>query len=306
MESSNKRHKEPTKSTAEAPYGVEEVEEQPRGFMSADDSMAYVNKKKVAVITDGSREEETVEELQGPDANPEDDENPYKKVDYKKRYDDLKRHYDSKVNEFKSKEQDLLDQVKKAMPKYTPPKTLEELATFKEQNPEIYEVVESVSHMQATRELKELQAEVSNLKQLASKEMAKAAYAELKALVPDVDQLRQNKDFHEWASTQPEEIKGWIYNNTTNAALAAKAINLYRVDRGVIKDVGQSNRTVNRIDPRLQAAQAVTPGRSSEEPTPKEKIWTTKEIEQMSITEYEKRAKEIDQAYREGRVKQAK
>ena len=30
---------------------------------------------------------------------------PYKKPDYKKRYDDLKRHYDSKLNEFKSREQ---------------------------------------------------------------------------------------------------------------------------------------------------------------------------------------------------------
>ena len=34
---------------------------------------------------------------------------PYKKPNYKKRYDDLKKHYDSKLNEFKSREQQLLD-----------------------------------------------------------------------------------------------------------------------------------------------------------------------------------------------------
>jgi len=28
---------------------------------------------------------------------------PYKRPDYKKRYDDLKKHYDSKLNEFKSR-----------------------------------------------------------------------------------------------------------------------------------------------------------------------------------------------------------
>ena len=33
---------------------------------------------------------------------------PYKKPDYKKRYDDLKKHYDSKLNEFKSREEELL------------------------------------------------------------------------------------------------------------------------------------------------------------------------------------------------------
>ena len=31
---------------------------------------------------------------------------PYKRPNYKKRYDDLKKHYDSKLNEFKSREQD--------------------------------------------------------------------------------------------------------------------------------------------------------------------------------------------------------
>ena len=34
---------------------------------------------------------------------------PYKKPDYKKRYDDLKRHYDSKLNEFKQREEELIN-----------------------------------------------------------------------------------------------------------------------------------------------------------------------------------------------------
>ena len=36
--------------------------------------------------------------------NLESKDSPYKKPDYKKRYDDLKKHYDSKLNEFKSRE----------------------------------------------------------------------------------------------------------------------------------------------------------------------------------------------------------
>ena len=35
----------------------------------------------------------------------------YKKPDYKKRYDDLKRHYDSKLNEFRSREQELIQEA---------------------------------------------------------------------------------------------------------------------------------------------------------------------------------------------------
>ena len=53
---------------------------------------------------------------------------PYKKPDYKKRYDDLKKHYDNKLNEFKSREEELL---KQAMPEYKAPKTEEELEQFK-------------------------------------------------------------------------------------------------------------------------------------------------------------------------------
>ena len=48
---------------------------------------------------------------------------PYKKPDYKKRYDDLKRHYDSKLNEFKSREQELLEEATKNKADYQAPKT---------------------------------------------------------------------------------------------------------------------------------------------------------------------------------------
>ena len=48
---------------------------------------------------------------------------PYKKPDYKKRYDDLKRHYDSKLNEFKSREEELLEEATKNITDYKAPKT---------------------------------------------------------------------------------------------------------------------------------------------------------------------------------------
>ena len=56
---------------------------------------------------------------------------PYKKVDYKKRYDDLKRHYDDKVNSFKQKEEELHAQLRANRPKYKAPKSKEELQEFK-------------------------------------------------------------------------------------------------------------------------------------------------------------------------------
>ena len=50
---------------------------------------------------------------------------PYKKPDYKKRYDDLKKHYDSKLNEFKSREQELIEEATQNRTEYQAPKTEE-------------------------------------------------------------------------------------------------------------------------------------------------------------------------------------
>ena len=56
---------------------------------------------------------------------------PYKKPDYKKRYDDLKKHYDSKLNEFKSREQELIEEATSNRTEYKAPKSPEELEEFK-------------------------------------------------------------------------------------------------------------------------------------------------------------------------------
>ncbi len=44
-------------------------------------------------------------------AAPEESEEPQQKTNYKKRYDDLKRHYDQKISDFKEKELKLLGEA---------------------------------------------------------------------------------------------------------------------------------------------------------------------------------------------------
>ena len=82
---------------------------------------------------------------------------PYKKPDYKKRYDDLKKHYDSKLNEFKSREQELLEEAANSRPTYKAPKSPEDLEQFKNEYPDVYDVVETVAHMQSESKAKVLE-----------------------------------------------------------------------------------------------------------------------------------------------------
>ena len=88
---------------------------------------------------------------------------PYKKPDYKKRYDDLKRHYDSKLNEFKAREQELLEEATKNRQNYKAPKSIEELEQFREEYPDVYEVVETVSHLKSQEQSKDLQEKINRL-----------------------------------------------------------------------------------------------------------------------------------------------
>ena len=159
--------------------------------------------------------------------------NPYTKVDYKKRYDDLKRYYDRKLGEWNNRESDLKVQLQENRPKYQPPKSKEELEAFKNDYPDIYGVVETVSHLQSQNEVKSLQDELESLKKANTTLQQKEAALELSKYHPDFEEIKESDDFHNWADTQPMEIKNWIYENNSNGALAARAIDLYKKDRGL-------------------------------------------------------------------------
>lgn len=298
--------KEEAKSKGTNPYNANKEwgEEGKTGkeFVSADDSMAVVNKKKYAILDkmEDKQEEEVVEE-NDEGREPEGEEaKPYQRVDYKKRYDDLKKHYDRKVNAWKEEEKELKRQARESAPKYTPPTSEEELAKFKEDNPELFNVVETVAHMRSTQQLKDLQDELKEVRENLHKEEANRALAELKALVPDFWEIRQSDDFHEWAEEQPKEIQDWVYRNSTNVQLAARAINLYKADR----NIGQKQpKAETKSDNRGTADQAVRVRSQREEPQSREKIWTRSEINGLSLPQYEKYKDEIDLAFQEGRIR---
>jgi uncharacterized protein YutD len=159
--------------------------------------------------------------------------NPYTKVDYKKRYDDLKRYYDRKLGEWNNKESELKVQLQENRPKYQPPKSKEELEAFKNDYPDIYGVVETVSHLQSQNEVKTLQEELEGLKKANTTLQQREAALELSKYHPDFEEIKESDDFHDWADAQPMEIKKWIYENNSDGKLASRAIDLYKKDRGL-------------------------------------------------------------------------
>ena len=220
---------------------------------------------------------------------------PYKKPDYKKRYDDLKKHYDSKLNEFKSREEELLNQVKQ--PEYKAPKSEEELEKFKNDYPDVYEVVETVAHLQSESKAKVLEERLSKLQEREQQLVRQSAEKRLVERHPDFEDIRNSDDFHTWAKEQPESIQNWIYSNADDADLASRALDLFKRDIGM--DVPKETKSSSRT--KKSAADMVSTKTTTVEPK-QEKIWSEKEIAAMSMDEFDKYEEEISNAMQEGRI----
>jgi len=243
-------------------------------------------------------EENTEESVQEEQEVQTEKKGDYKRPDYKKRYDDLKKHYDSKLNEFKQKELELIEQAQQGQVKYTPPKSEEELAEFKQKYPDVYDVVETVATMQSESRAKQLEEKVKLLQEREQQLIRLDAEKELKAKHPDFDDVRNSDDFHDWAKSQPESIQNWIYKNSNDPEAASRAIDLFKSDMGITSKQQQLSRG---SESKSSAADMVSTKTTNVEPK-EAKIWTQQEILNLSPAEFDRLEKEIDKAWDEGRI----
>ena len=245
---------------------------------------------------------------------PEDDEKPQQQkatrkkapstedepnTNYKKRYDDLKKHYDQKLSEFKRTEQELREQAREAEPQYQAPKSQEDLDRFREEYPDLYDTVETVAHMRSQQEVEALRSKLSVIEQREAEIEAREAETALKERHPDCDDIRGDDSFHEWAQEQPEQIQDWIYNNPNNVTLAVKALDLYKLETG--KGQGSRKRRSNRQQTGSAADMVST--KTTNVDTKEAKIWTESEIAKMSLDQFDRVEDEIKLALEEGRVR---
>ena len=250
-----------------------------------------VKKDQPKVVVDSMQPTETEE-----DTPEEQADKPYKKVDYKKRYDDLKKHYDGRVNSFKSREEELLAEIRANRPTYKAPKSAEEIEAFKKEYPDVYGVVETVAHLRSSKETEDLKQEIKQLKELNQTVNKEKAEAKLARMHPDFEQIRESDEFHSWAESQPEAIKGWVYGNATNAELASRAIDLFKQDTGKSKSKPELSGDL------VAASEMVKVKNSKEIGYGSKKIWTRSQIAAMSQSEFDKNEKAITEAMSEGRV----
>ena len=227
-----------------------------------------------------------------------DEERPVNAEDkvFKKRYDDLKRHYDSTLSKHKNEVSQLKSQLENT--EIVPPKTKEELETWKLKYPDVYDIMKSVAITESKEQAKSVENKLQTLQQAQVEVSKKESEFELLKLHPDFKEIRATDEFHEWAKNQDQTIQSWLYDNTSNATLCARAIDLYKMDKN-FPTHKKSNRDVKK-----EAAKAIT---ATKKDTGKnigeKKIWSVEEIAKLKPHEFEKNEKEIDLARAENRIR---
>ena len=224
--------------------------------------------------------------------------------DYKKRYDDLKTYYDQKLNEWKQEKETLAAQANVAEKvqkeqEYAPPKTKEELAQFREKYPDVYQVVETISHEMADQKTADLKAKINELTEKEQKLIVQSAFKQLNSAHPDFNEIKATPEFLAWLEEQPATIADGIRKNNTDPKWAIRTVDLYKADVGI-----SSNNTRTVSNRKLDAAQAVLKTKTN--PTSinsgNKKVWKMSEIQNMRPWDFEKYEADIDAAMRDGRV----
>ena len=239
-------------------------------------------------------ETEQNEEVKDDDEKKEEPENAEERT-FKKRYGDLRRYSQEKEKEYQQKVQDLEKQLTNATKKEMKlPKSDEDLEAWAKEYPDVAKIVETIAMKKAREQSEALEKRIKQIDDMNLSAAKEKAEVQLLKLHPDFEEIRDSDDFHNWAEEQPKWVQDALYENDNDARSAARAIDLYKVDKGLNKKTEIKNDK--------EAAKAVSKKSSKSVPDPKQDNQKLREsdVQKMSADEYEKNADTIMEAIRSG------
>lgn len=215
---------------------------------------------------------------------------------FKKRYGDLRRYMQQTVENKDKELEDLkrqLNQNKKE--EFKLPTSEEEIEAWATKYPEVAKIVDSIAQKRAREASQEVEQSMSDLRKMKSQLEREKAEHQLKQMHPDFDSIRADKRFHQWVKEQPTYLQDALYKNETDAIAAARAIDLFKADMGMIAN--------SRTDAQLEkeAAKAVNKtGKNSPSASPNAE-WSESKVAALKAYEYEKYEEDILSAMQSGK-----
>ena len=212
---------------------------------------------------------------------------------FKKRYGDLRRHQQTKEKEYEDRINALEQQLTQATKQEIRlPKSDEDIEAWAKKYPDVAAIVETIAIKKAKEQSADLEERVKAVDEMRETAAREKAEAQLMQLHPDFDTIRDSDDFHEWAQEQPKWIQDALYENDNDARSAARAIDLYKADRGIKKSKTTSRDAARSVETRNQ--------RSKPQSDSSGMAIKDSKVQKMSPQETEKRSDEIMEAIRSG------
>ena len=213
---------------------------------------------------------------------------------FKKRYGDLRRHSQEKEKDFQKQLDDLKSQLSKATKKEMKlPKSDEDINEWAKEYPDVAAIVETIATKKAREQSEDIAKRIKEIDERDANSIKEKAEVELLRLHPDFADIRESDEFHEWAEQQPKWVQNALYENDNDAKSAARAIDLYKSDKGISKTKEKSNDS--------GAAKAVsTKSKTSVSETNNAVTFKESTVDKMSADEYAAKADVIMEAIRSG------
>ena len=181
--------------------------------------------------------EKNVEKSAASEENNDDDSNlSAEEKSFKKRYGDLRRHSQQQQLAMQKQIDELRTQLTQSTEKQIKlPTNEEDLARWAATYPDVAKIVETIAIKKAKEQTASMEQRFAALDEQEKLTAREKAELELMKLHPDFDTIRDTEDFHDWADEQPKWVQQALYENDTDARAAARAIDLYKVDRNMGK-----------------------------------------------------------------------
>ena len=241
--------------------------------------------------------EENVNGKSSSEENGEDDSNlSAEEKSFKKRYGDLRRHSQQQALALQKQIDELKQQLTQSTEKQIKlPTSEDELANWARTYPDVAKIVETIAIKKAKEQTAALDERFKALDERDKLTAREKAELELLKLHPDFDTIRDTDDFHNWADEQPEWVQKALYENDTDARSAARAIDLYKVDRNIGKAKPEKKTS--------GAAESVNARGSRSTPVSQDNdgVIYESQVNKMSSLQYEKNLEAIQKAMQTGK-----
>jgi hypothetical protein len=229
-------------------------------------------------------------------SNLEDDSNlaPEEKT-FKKRYGDLRSHSQKQQVQLQKEIDELREQLQKSTSNQIKlPTSEEDLAAWANEYPDVARIVETIAIKKAKEQAAELDQRFKALDEREQQTAREKAETELLRIHPDFENIKDSDEFHSWVEEQPKWVQNALYENDTDAKAAARAIDLYKADKGI----GKAKKSDNR-----SAAESVSTRSSRSAPSnmDSEGVFYESQVNVMTTHQYEANQEAISKAMKSGK-----